>query len=235
MMEKINEYLYLFPFEERRDRPNIGLIVGQKYSMLVDVGISSNHLNEVLDSVQKLNLPQPSLAVLTHYHYDHSFAINSFNGITIASKKTNKYLRLFASMTIDDKFLKNYLSGDSLAFCYDAISEEYQGNYQNLKLKTSDIEFDKYLKIDLGNLTVELFQMFSPHSDDSVFIKVNDYLFIGDSFFYNIFEGKKEFDKESLEAFYLIINSFDVEYIIQGHDVIKTKEEIMDEINQLLL
>ena len=37
-MLKINDSVYVYPFEERRDRPNIGLIIGKDKSMLVDFG-----------------------------------------------------------------------------------------------------------------------------------------------------------------------------------------------------
>ena len=233
-MIKLNDYTYLFPFEEERDRPNIGYIKGSNKSLLIDFGFSKMHLEEVISDLNKEGLKYPDLGVLTHYHFDHSLGLNYFKGISISSKRSNDYLKLFSKMKLNNNFLKSYLSGSELNKYYDAICKEYNGDFETLKVRTTDIEFNEYLKINLGDIDVELFHLYSPHSDDAVYVKVNDILFIGDSFFYNQFDGETQFDKEKLTAFLMVIDSFDVQYIVEGHSKYKTKKELEEEIKQLL-
>ena len=233
-MIKLNDYTYLFPFEEERDRPNIGYIKGSNKSLLIDFGFSKMHLEEVISDLNKEGLKYPDLGVLTHYHFDHSLGLNYFKGISISSKRSNDYLKLFSKMKLNNNFLKSYLSGSELNKYYDAICKEYNGDFETLKVRTTDIEFNEYLKINLGDIDVELFHLYSPHSDDAVYVKVNDILFIGDSFFYNQFDGETKFNKEKLTAFLMVIDSFDVQYIVEGHSKYKTKKELEEEIKQLL-
>ena len=62
------------PFEEERDRPNIGYVWGYKRSLAFDAGHSVAHLSEFFGLLQMEGLPLPSLTVLTHWHWDHTFA-----------------------------------------------------------------------------------------------------------------------------------------------------------------
>ena len=80
------------PFEEERDRPNLGYIKGDKRSLVVDAGHSEAHIREFYDLLCKEGLPLPSLTVLTHWHWDHTFAMHAVKGLTIANKTTNGHL-----------------------------------------------------------------------------------------------------------------------------------------------
>ena len=230
-MIKVNDYIYTFPFEERRDRPNISVILGKNFNVLVDFGISEKHLDEVIDSFTKAGIEYPRVGVLTHYHYDHSFAIPFFKGISIGCKRSNDYLKVLSSVPMNEAFVSSYLSGPALKFCLDAMHEEYS-DFKDIKVKTTDVSFNNYLKLDLGDKIVELFHLPAPHSDDSVYVKANDVLFIGDAFFYDIFNGETSFDKEKLKALYALIEGFDVTTIVEGHSNIKTKNELLDEIQK---
>ena len=44
MFEKLTDHVYVYPFERYTDRPNIGLIVGEKYALLFEAGNSANHV-----------------------------------------------------------------------------------------------------------------------------------------------------------------------------------------------
>ena len=149
-MEYINDYILIFPFEEKRDRPNISLIVGSNYNVLVDFGISKFHLNDALMAFCKEGVDYPLIGVLTHYHYDHSFAMPFFNGVSIGCKRTNDYLNVLSKVKMDESFINSYLSGESLKFCLDAIKEEYS-DFNDICVRPCDVGFNSYLRLDLGD------------------------------------------------------------------------------------
>ena len=50
MFDKVTEHIYIHPAEHYTDRPNIGLIVGEKSSLLFDAGNSAVHVEKLKDA-----------------------------------------------------------------------------------------------------------------------------------------------------------------------------------------
>ncbi|MBQ1691954.1 MAG: MBL fold metallo-hydrolase, partial [Erysipelotrichaceae bacterium] len=105
---KYSERIYYSSYEEERDRPAIGYIRGDRYSIAIDAGHSGDHLKEFYDLLKENNLPLPALTIITHWHWDHSFAMHKISGLSIANKTTNDHLLDFISKRSeenDQKFL----------------------------------------------------------------------------------------------------------------------------------
>ena len=80
-------------FEEERDRPCLGYIRGNNWSVAVDAGHSDAHVDEFYDALKNEQLPLPELTVITHWHWDHSFGMHRVNGLCIANSRTNRHLK----------------------------------------------------------------------------------------------------------------------------------------------
>ena len=105
---KYSDRIYYSSYEEERDRPAIGYIRGDRYSIAIDAGHSGDHLKEFYDLLKENNLPLPALTIITHWHWDHSFAMHKISGLSIANKTTNDHLLDFIrqrSPENDQKFL----------------------------------------------------------------------------------------------------------------------------------
>ena len=91
-LKKLSEHIWYTPFESERDRPNLGYVKGDNWSLAIDAGHSEAHVKEFYALLEKEGLPLPSLTVLTHWHWDHTFGMHAVNGLCLANKKTNSYL-----------------------------------------------------------------------------------------------------------------------------------------------
>ena len=89
---RLTERLWYYPYEFDRDRPNLGYIKGDNWSLAVDAGHSASHTEEFYKALEEEGLPLPSLTVLTHWHCDHTFGMHAVNGLCIANSKTNQHL-----------------------------------------------------------------------------------------------------------------------------------------------
>ena len=174
-LKKLSEHIWYMPFEEERDRPNLGYVKGEKMSLAIDAGHSEAHLKEFYDLLQKEGLPFPSITVLTHWHWDHTFAMHAVNGITIANEKTNGYLL---------EYMKKIETNgpDEFLNMYDSIQKEYEGGREVIVVP-ADIVFEGGMTIDLGGCTVRLILTQAPHTDDSTLVYVceDKTLFVGDA------------------------------------------------------
>jgi len=78
-LTKVTEKIYYLVNEKETDRPVLGYIKGDKYSLMVDAGNSKNHVEKFNSSVEKLNLRLPDYVAITHWHWDHSYGMNYYN------------------------------------------------------------------------------------------------------------------------------------------------------------
>ena len=124
---------------------------------------------------QAISISFQSLTVLTHWHWDHTFAMHAVNGLTMANKRTNGHLL--------ECMKKIEMNGpDVFLNMYDSIRKEYEGGREVIVVP-ADIVFDGDMTVDLGGCTVRLLQTPAPHTDDSTLVYVceDKTLFVGDA------------------------------------------------------
>lgn len=220
-LKKLNEHIWYMPFEEERDRPNLGYIKGDKMSLAIDAGHSEAHLREFYDLLQKAGLPLPSLTVITHWHWDHTFAMHAVNGLTIANKTTNWHLLEFMK--------KIETSGpDSFLNMNDSVRKEYEGGKEVI-IVPADIVFEGDMTIDLGGCTVKILQTKAPHTDDSTLVYVceDKTLFLGDATCAQFPNGSR--DKDLANELADKIRTIDPKICVEGHwQPVETEDTLAD-------
>lgn len=219
MIKQISDHVYVMPFDSERDRPHIGYIQGEQFSVLVDVGNSPEHLSEVLNEIQENNLPEPTLAIITHWHWDHTFAMHAFKGKTIAHKKTNDILSQVSTWEwTKDAMMERLRTGEECQFCHHHILIEYD-DISEMKVVTADIVYDNTLSLDLGNLTVHVVPIDNPHSDDGVvlFVEEEKVLFAGDADSGEYYKLDGGYDSDRFYHYVKTVDQFPYETYIHGH------------------
>ena len=174
-LERLTERVWVYPYEEERDRPNLSYIKGDRWSLAVDAGHSDSHVREFYRTLEDKNLPLPELTVLTHWHWDHTFGMHAIHGLSLANERTNRYLADFRSR----------LEKEGPAFfleMHESIRREYDGGKQ-VVVTPADLLFRGEMQLDAGNCPIRVFQAEAPHTDDSTLIFLPDekVLIMGDS------------------------------------------------------
>ena len=174
-LERLSERVWYYPFEAARDRPSLGYIRGDRWSLAVDAGHSADHTAGFYRALTDAGLPLPRLTALTHWHWDHTLGMHAVHGLTVTGSRTAAYLRDFQARIARD--------GTADFFALDErIRLEYAGG-QPVIVTLPDMVFDGTLRLDAGNCPVRLFNAPSPHTDDStlVFVEDEQVLFMGDA------------------------------------------------------
>ena len=174
-LNRLTERIWIYPYEEERDRPNLGYIKGDKWSLAVDAGHSEDHTKEFYRALEKEGLPLPKLTVLTHWHWDHTFGMHAVHGLCLANERTNQYLDAFRKR-LEAEGTKFFLEMD------ERIRKEYVDGKPVL-VTLADLVFKVEMLLDAGNCPIRVFQAEAPHTDDSTLIEVpgEKVLFLGDS------------------------------------------------------
>ena len=149
-LERLTERIWIFPFEEERDRPILGYIRGDHWSLAVDAGHSSAHTEDFYRALSYEDLPLPTLTVLTHWHWDHTFGMHAVNGLTMANQRTNSALTSIRD-EITSSGRDHFLSLDY------KIRNEYVGN-REIVVNNADMVFSGEILLDAGNCPIRVFQ-----------------------------------------------------------------------------
>lgn len=173
-LDRLTERIWVYPYEESRDRPNLSYIRGDRWSLAVDAGHSADHTRAFYNSLETAGLPLPELTVITHWHWDHTLGMHAVHGLTLANEKTNQYLANF----------KARLEKEGTAFflaMHESIRNEY-GDGKPVIVKPADLVFRGEMTLDAGNCPIRIFQAEAPHTDDSTLIWLPDerFLILGD-------------------------------------------------------
>ena len=163
-LTRLTERIWVFPYEEERDRPNLAYIRGDRWSLAVDAGHSREHTQAFYRSIEAASLPLPELTVLTHWHWDHTFGMHSVHGLCIANEKTNRYLADFRDR------LSRQGTGFFLAMD-ESIRLEYAGG-KPVTVTLADIVFSGEMLLDAGSCPIRIFRVEAPHTDDSTLMEV---------------------------------------------------------------
>ena len=149
MLKRLSDRIWYYPMEEERDRPNLGYIRGDNWSLAVDAGHSEAHTREFYEALEEKGLPLPKLTVITHWHWDHTFGMHAVNGLCLANERTNEYLLDF----------KRRLSQEGNEFflnMHESIRNEYSYN-KPVIVTPADIVFHDSMVLDAGNCPIKEF------------------------------------------------------------------------------
>ena len=174
-LDRLTERLWVYPFEEERDRPNLSYIRGDRWSAAVDAGHSADHVREFYRALEDRGLPLPKLTVLTHWHWDHTFGMHAVHGLCLANERTDRHLKDF----------RDRLGREGTAFFF-AMHESIRREYRDGKpvvVTAADLVFRGEMLLDAGNCPIRVFEAAAPHTDDSTLIELpgEKALILGDS------------------------------------------------------
>ena len=205
---------YMDPTVET-DRPALGYIRGDRFSVMVDAGNSPAHAALFMELLKEKGLPLPSYCLITHWHWDHTFGICGLDIPCVCSEKTAEYL---------DKAGKwSFAEGGEGRKQYDSdscIRAEYADPLA-IRIEVPEITFDREITFDLGGISAKMIFVGGPHSDDSaiVFIPEEKVIFAGDSSSGNFSLPNIAYVPELLDEHEAVLRSIPFEtYLHAGDD-----------------
>ena len=219
---KVSDRIWFSMYEEERDRPCLGYVRGDNWSLAVDAGHSDAHVEEFYEALRQAGLPLPALTVLTHWHWDHTFGMHKIHGLSAANSRTNRHITEFAAM-LEKEGVQKFLAMDP------SIQKEYEGG-RPVVIVPADIVFEDELLLEPGGVTVRLFPSISPHTDDTTLIYVPEekFLFLGDCIS-GVFPSWEKDPKKAQNLMHTL-ERIDADKFLGGHWMIMTKQEVLQDL-----
>lgn len=228
MLNKLSNTIYYLSNQDNNERPTLGLVCGDSYSLIIDSGNSPQHAKDFLLEIEKLNVPPVKYVVITHAHWDHFLGMNEFDATVIINSQTNEIIKEWQSFSYDDRSLKSYVNTNQMsAMCMNIIQTDMP-NRNSFKLKSPDVIFEKTLTIDLGNKVCILEKIKSTHSEDSTVIYIPDekVVFLGDCAYGTTTNSLFHFKQSLLLPMIKDIRKYNAEMFLLGHESICDSTEM---------
>jgi len=231
-LHQVSDHVWWFTPDSRTDRASLAVVVGDNRTLMLELGASPAHTREFLQALTDKGLSHPDFAILTHWHWDHSFGMEALNIPFAAQRDTAKHLQRMSDYDYSDDGLDDLVQrGIEVEFTRDHLIIELDNTQRrHLKLRQPDFIFDETHHYDLGSVNCEVVHVGGDHSADScvMFIPEDKVLFMGDCFYYTVYEEPRHYTKEVLNLIEKL-ESFDAEQYIEGHsNTITTSSEIKE-------
>ena len=149
--------------------PNIGIVVGDRATLVVDTGLGTRNGAIVMKQAEKLGKAPILYLTTTHFHPEHAMGEQAFPPHTVIIRPSVQ----------QDEMNKHATEMMDLFRGFSAQSKEL---LQDVKLRPPDIIFDKEVKLDLGGVTARLFWWGPAHTqgDEMILVEQDSVLIPGD-------------------------------------------------------
>jgi glyoxylase-like metal-dependent hydrolase (beta-lactamase superfamily II) len=219
-LERASEHVWRFTPDERTDRPALAAVAGDDATILLEVGASPAHTGSFLRALEPLGLPPLRAAILTHWHWDHSFGGAGLDVPIAAHRLTAAGLAREAGLDFGDEALAaRVASGDELAFCADMLKLEIPDR-STLRIVEPTIVFgDEGLDFRLGGVTCEVRRVGGDHAIDSCVMHVveDGLVFLGDCLYQRLHAPKAHLTLAGTRALVDTVERYDAGTAILGH------------------
>jgi glyoxylase-like metal-dependent hydrolase (beta-lactamase superfamily II) len=167
---KVSEHVYVIPDGRVNLVPNIGIIVGNRATLIVDAGMGPRNGQTVLRELAKVSKNTDLYFTTTHFHPEHVTGGQAFPANTIVIRPEVQQEEVDRKQP---EFIHNFSQR----------TPELKALLQDVKPRPPDILFDREAKLDLGGITVRLLWLGPAHTrgDCFVFVEQDGVLFTGDA------------------------------------------------------
>lgn len=199
--------------------------------MIVDSGNSPAHARDLLKDIEELNIAPVKYLVITHYHWDHVFGIDTMNLITIGHPVCKEKLKEYRAMKWDDESIDSYLKDGKINEMFNKSVKQEIPNRDELAIGDLDILIEDEMEINLGNYRCIVKAVEGDHTDDSliVYLPKDKTVFLGDCIYGRMYDGVYGYKKEVLTKMVDKISKYDADkYFISHEEEINTREDMLE-------
>jgi glyoxylase-like metal-dependent hydrolase (beta-lactamase superfamily II) len=222
-LKRLSQRAWFLTPVSRTDRPVLGVIEGDRTTLVVDAGNSAAHARQLAETMAAKGLRplgRADMIALTHWHWDHVFGAAHLPAAVIASRATDAMLGVMAGWRWDDAALDERVAAKTeIAFCRTRIRRELP-EPRTVRIRRADRTIDGPVDIDLGGVTARLIPVGGDHAPDSivVFVPEEKVLFLSDCAYPDIYHGPQRYDAAVLLPLLDRLSALDADVLLWGHD-----------------
>lgn len=223
--QPINDNVWYYPPDPEADtiQPGVGAIITANDTVLVDAGNGPRHARRLRAALRSLDAPPVRYIIYTHHHWDHTFGAQLWSEAAVIAHHDCRTLlqerygdQPWSPLRIEEEKRLNPARETVLQQMMYAM-----GDWQIFALVLPTITFSGEMQFMLDDLPVKLRHIGGGHSADSITVRVNDVMFLGDCFYPPPLTDDPP-DVQMVEA----LLAEDAQYYIDSHSTVLSREEM---------
>ncbi len=204
---QLSEHAYVILDENVSFVPNVGIVVGDRATLVIDTGLGEANGRIVLEEARKLSANQEFYIAATHYHPEHDLGATAFPA-------NAKMVRWVDQQTDVDEI------GEATNQRFAGFSPVLAGLLDGARFREPDILFEDAITIDLGGVRVSVWGVGPNHTrgDSVFFVEGEGVLYTGDVVM-SVFPSVSA-QSADLEKWIANMNAFedlDPEFVVPAH------------------
>ncbi len=237
MLQRVAPHCYYLPYDTHADRPCLGVVQGQRYTLRIDSGNSPAHHALMEQEMAAAQLSPSDFIALTHSHWDHTYGMVAATCPTLACRQTQVQLSRMAEWAWTPEAMARRLeTGEDIEFCHRHILLEYE-ELSSISVRTADLVFEERMTLDLGGLHAELIHLPSSHAEDCVVVYIPEekVVYLGDSCYEDLHHDPVCIHEKRFAALRAALADMDFDVCVPAHQLAMTKAALLEDMEETLL
>ena len=166
---KVSDHVYVILDDDVGFVPNVGIVVGDRATLVIDTGLGLPNGEIVLGETNKVSTNTELYVASTHYHSEHELGAGAFPASATMIRSRDQQQDL-------DEFRLSH------AERFSRMSAVMAGLLEGAEFRQADIYFEDEYSLDLGGVTVRIYAVGPAHTrgDTAFFVEEDGVLFSGD-------------------------------------------------------
>ncbi|MGQ9427205.1 MBL fold metallo-hydrolase [Gilvimarinus sp. F26214L] len=166
---QLGEHTYAIPDANAPAVPNVGIVVGERATLVIDPGMGRRNGEAVLREARKVSNTDALYIATTHFHPEHTTG-------NLAFPESATYIN---SSVQEQEFADR---GRAIIRYFERRSPQMAELLEGVEQRPADIIFDRRYALDLGGVTVHMQVVGPTHTqgDTVFFVEEDQVLFAGD-------------------------------------------------------
>lgn len=219
---KLADNVWIFPRDadpvRAQSQPNVGIIVTEKHTILVDAGNSPRHARRIMIALDDIQAPSVHNIIYTHTHWDHVFGAMVFGAPAVAHELGQRQLAEMATRPWGNNYVLEEIQRSparelSLRAMMRAMEE-----WRNFRIVQPELIFNKRMTLFIDGTQIELEHVGGNHSPDSIVVRLpqSRIMFVGDCFYPPPMHLRNPEDGYDLALMRSLIRD-DIDLYVDGH------------------
>jgi glyoxylase-like metal-dependent hydrolase (beta-lactamase superfamily II) len=221
--------IWIFPRDEdpNRVQPNVGVIIADGHTVLVDAGNSPRHARRILLALDDVNAPPISHVIYTHSHWDHVFGAMVFGAPAIAHELCRKQLVETASKPWSHGFIQEEIQRTPAREAGLRALGRAIEDWRSFRILLPEIVLSKILRLYLGDFTIDIEHVGGQHAADSLVVRLPEagVMFTSDCYYPPAPPQRRPDDTLDADMIDSLLDP-DIDIYIDGHGNPRTRADM---------
>ena len=227
---QLADNVWIFPHDpdpiRAQTQPNVGIIVTEKHTILVDGGNSPRHARRIMIALDDIQAPSVYNIIYTHTHWDHVFGAMVFGAPAIAHELGQRQLaematRPWGNTYVQEEILRSPVREPSLRAMMRAMEE-----WRNFRIVQPELVLTQNMNMYIDGVAIEIEHVGGNHAPESVVVRLpqSHVMFLGDCFYPPPIHLRNPGDTFDFAMMRSLIRE-DIDWYVDGHNSPVSREQ----------